>query len=227
MGTASGGAAAAAQVLPQGGVVAAPGGGALLGWSGQPMGLGLPPTGPRPSQSLQHRRGSVNSNSNSNRRGSSGRYRNSNGDNRNNNNNSGWTQVGSNGRPVRNNYGGPGGNGRGSGNMAPPFRSGRVVGSGGATNTSFRGAPLPRRDLFVSRVDPGAEESEIRNHILSLGITDFELNLISNGTAPFKSFKLIVNVRDKDTVMSPDVWPEGVCIKRYRERVNRDNYLNF
>ena len=196
--------AAATQVQSQGGAVTSTGGGsAPRGRSGQPLGLGIPPSGP-------HRRGSFNSSSGGNRRGSSG-----------------WTQVGRNGRPVRNNYGGNGRvNGRGSGTAVPSYRSGRVIGSGNATNTSFRGAPLPKRDLFIYRVRPDTNESDIENHLIALGVTDFELTLISHVNAPYKSFKLIVNVNDKEAIMSPNVWPKGVCIKRFRERVNRDQYYN-
>ena len=81
--------------------------------------------------------------------------------------------------------------------------------------------------LFLSRIDSEAEEQETREHLNSIGVIDFELSLISNETAPFKSFKLIVNLPDKDKVMSPNVWPAGVCIQRYRVRVNRDQYSDY
>ena len=170
--------------------------------------LGRAPPAHPPHQPQQHR-GSGNSNS------SGHRY---------SNGNDNWTRIGRDGKPVRN------GQQRvrdsWNGNQ-PPTRSGRVFGSGTATNTSFRGAPPPKRDLFVSRVDPDTEEQDIINHLNNLGVMNFELYPISRENAPFKSFKLIVNLPDKDIVMSPDVWPQDVCIQRYRERVNRDHYSNY
>ena len=108
----------------------------------------------------------------------------------------------------------------------PPSRSGRVLGNGNTTSSSFRGAPPPKRHLFLSRVDPIAEEAEIRDHINSIGIIDYELTLISHETAPFKSFKLVINLPDMDIAMSPNNWPRDVCIQRFRERVIRDQHLN-
>ena len=102
-----------------------------------------------------------------------------------------------------------------------------MIGSGSVTNSSFRGAPIPKRDLFISRVRPDTNELDINNHIISLGVTDFVLQLISHEDTPYKSFKLTVNVSDKEFFMSPNIWPVGVCIKRFRYRVNRDHYSNY
>ena len=41
--------------------------------------------------------------------------------------------------------------------------------------------------------------------------------------APFKSFKLSVDVKDMDTVMGPTYWPSGVCVERWHNRNKREN----
>ena len=181
------------------------------GWSGQSLGLRKQSYGgpsQKYQQSRQHR-GSVSSN------GQSHRY-----DSGKNN----WNKVDRYGKPIYNKSQHSTSGWSGSN---PPFRSGRILGSGVATNTSFRGAPPPKRDLLLSRVASDVIEQDIIDHLNSIGVRDFELKLISNENSIFKSYKLIVNVQDKDTLMSPDVWPPNVCIKRYRERVySRDQYFN-
>ena len=247
--TPSGDVAAANQVQSQVSAVTATGGGASRGWSGQPLGLSVPPPGPHQTGSSNsssggnrrdvpppgpNHRGSVNSSSGGSRRdvpppgpNHRGIFNSSRDGNRggsSNRNRNDWTQVSRNGRPIRNNYNG---NRHGNGTVLPPYRSGRVIGSGSGTNTSFRGAPIPKRDLFISRIRPEVLELDIKNHIMALGVTDFELQLMSHEDHPYKSFKLTVNVLDKDSLMTPSIWPEGVCIKRFRYPVNRDHYSNY
>ena len=107
-------------------------------------------------------------------------------------------------------------------------RGGRVLGT--ATNTSFRGAPPPKRDFLISRVDSSTDEHDIRDFLYFNAINNFDLIQVSHVNALFKSYKLSVNLPDKDIVLSPDMWPKNVCVQRFRERGNRgynSNYSNY
>ena len=83
----------------------------------------------------------------------------------------------------------------------------------------LEGAPPPGRDFFLSRVK-NTDDEAVKNYIESKGITVRELIRVSNVNAKYKSFKLSVCKDNKDKVMSPELWPQGVCIEKWRSRAN-------
>ena len=90
---------------------------------------------------------------------------------------------------------------------------------GSATNhTSFRGAPPPKINFFLSRIQHTARYQEIVEYITYHGISDFELTQVSNTDSKYKSYKLSVDVRDKELIMDPSVWPAGVVIEKWRQK---------
>ena len=95
------------------------------------------------------------------------------------------------------------------------------------THTSFQGAPPPKIDFFLSRVQSTAKYQEVLQYITFHGITDFELTQVSNADSKFKSFKLSVDVRDKYKVMDPSVWPTGVAIEKWRSKMNSYNSHSY
>ena len=195
------------------------------GWSGQPLGLGQAPSG-RPPPNTQHQRGNNNTNGSGNRHDGGNNQNGGNkqyGDNRNNNNGDGnWTKIGKNGRPIR------AGNQQGKNIFQQQqSRSGRIIGSGNPRNAQFRGAPPPKRDFFLSRLGPETEEHAIIDYLKRNGISDVQLTQLSHPTSSNKSYKLTVNLPDKDTVMSSQLWPENVCIKKYKPRVNSGQNHNL
>ena len=85
----------------------------------------------------------------------------------------------------------------------------------------LEGAPLPKRDFFLSRVIKGTDDDVIKNYLLDKGIQDVELKVVSNVSAKYKSYKLSVNVDSKDKIMHADLWPRGICIQKWIEKRNR------
>ena len=129
--------------------------------------------------------------------------------------------MGRNGKPVKPNppLGQPGRGVRHRHAGDNPGRDGgrwRVQGS--ATSDMFNGAPPPRRDFFLSRVVSTTDDQVIKDYIRDKGINNFELQLVSNENAIFKSYKLSVYAGDKNKVLSFDIWPQGVCIEKWRKR---------
>ena len=57
-------------------------------------------------------------------------------------------------------------------------------------------------------------------------MSNYKLVLASKEGAPFKSYKLTVDLPDKSILMSEGVWPERICIQTYRERVVRNHQSN-
>lgn len=118
-----------------------------------------------------------------------------------------WTLIGRDGKPAL---------------ARPPQhrRRGRIQGS--AESSTLRGAPPPKRDLFISRVHSDTDDEGFRKYIQEKGIQDFDIALVSNENARFKSFKLSVTIKDVDKLMSPEMWPFGVCVQKWR--VRRSDY---
>ena len=75
----------------------------------------------------------------------------------------------------------------------------------------------------MSRVDPTAEKEEIENYITSNGISDFEFVQLSHENSLYKSFKLSIDIHDRDVVLNPAMWPKGVSIRKFRMRYDSDD----
>ena len=89
---------------------------------------------------------------------------------------------------------------------------------GSVQSDVIRGAPPPKRDFFISRVLPQTRDTDFRNFINDNVVKNFDLTLTSNVNAKFKSYRLSVDVIDKDRIFRPEVWPLGVKIQRWRLR---------
>ncbi|CAL4127531.1 unnamed protein product, partial [Meganyctiphanes norvegica] len=119
--------------------------------------------------------------------------------------------------------------GQWSDSQVPPRGGGR---GHTTTNTNFQGAspPLPKMDFLISRVYPSTDEQKIRECLYFHGIIDFDLFQVSHVNSQFKSYKLSVKLPDKDIVLSPDMWPDGVCVQRLGEDGSRgynSTYSNY
>ena len=78
----------------------------------------------------------------------------------------------------------------------------------------------------MSRVDPTALQEDIINYIASNGVSNFEFVQLSHEESLYESFKLTVDIRDRDTILNPTLWPEGVSIKKWKVRYDNDRYDN-
>ena len=78
--------------------------------------------------------------------------------------------------------------------------------------------------LFVFRVDKGVSEDDIKTYLSEENITDTWVQCDSHADARAKSFRVNVNNKDKDKVMSSDFWPDGMaCRLFYQKRKNDAN----
>ena len=106
------------------------------------------------------------------------------------------------------------------------FRRQRKRVQGSREGEALEGAPPPKRDYFLSRVKKETDDEVIINYIVSKGIENPDLKLVSNVDAKYKSYKLSVFLEYKDKVMCADMWPRGVCIERWMEKSYRKGNNN-
>ena len=90
-------------------------------------------------------------------------------------------------------------------------------------NSRFNGAPLPKRQVFVYRVQKPCDESDLVAHIdaLNLNVGNYEVKCVSHQDAKYLSFTIDCNVNAFKVLMKEDIWPSGVCVRRYHPPPSR------
>ena len=101
----------------------------------------------------------------------------------------------------------------GSNNSGYRRRSGFM---GKSSTGVLRAGPLPVRDFFVSRIQKEEGVEEVRAHMSGHNIMARDIVAKNNPDSKFNSFKVSVNVVDAEKFNNPDVWPVGVCVRRWR-----------
>lgn len=89
----------------------------------------------------------------------------------------------------------------------------RVV-QGSKSGGRIRGAPS-HRDVFVYRLLPETTTDLLTKHIEDEGISVHNIDCISNPNAKYKSFKVQINLADNDKMFNPDMWPEGIRVRKF------------
>ena len=81
----------------------------------------------------------------------------------------------------------------------------------------FRGAPVPQKSLFISRVEKETTLDDLTSYIndLRLDVKVDKIELISHVNARCNSFRLDLSARDFEKLMNPDLWPDNTCVRRF------------
>ena len=87
----------------------------------------------------------------------------------------------------------------------------------------FRGAPPPKRFVFVSRVQKNCGEKDIVDHVekmnsdldLKLSFKEFDVKCVSHVDAKFKSFCVTCSIDDYAALMDEKVWPHDVYVSKF------------
>ena len=94
-------------------------------------------------------------------------------------------------------------------------RRGRQRIQGTVAGSKVRGAPEPRRELFIYRVLPTTDDDIMRDWIVDLKVNIQDFQRMSHNDSKYKSFKLTVSLQEYMYLFNPGLWPEGVCIGKY------------
>ena len=97
-----------------------------------------------------------------------------------------------------------------------------VMGTASPSSTSIKGAPHPRKEFFVFRLEKSTSTEHLLNFVREKGIKPVDAVEVSHPHAKFKSFKLTVEVSDVDRVLDSDCWPRGIGVRRYRPSRSSD-----
>ena len=89
---------------------------------------------------------------------------------------------------------------------------------GSLQNGPIEGAPPPRRDFFLSRIKRDTDVESLQTFIQEKGIKVYDIQIVSHANAKFNSYRVSVDVNDKDKMLVPEIWPQGVCIEKWRNK---------
>ena len=125
--------------------------------------------------------------------------------------------------------GGVGGGGRDNGPPPKPdpyqwnkvqkrSKRGRKVTYGNrATAGGLAGAPLPIRQIWVSRLHKGSIQ-HVKNYMKDNNVQVHNIEKVSHEQAKFSSYKISISVLDMDWVFDEAFWPNGVKCQVWRNR---------
>jgi hypothetical protein len=96
----------------------------------------------------------------------------------------------------------------------------KVVKGVATSSGPLKGAQIRtlNRDLFVYRVDKSVDISVLEQHVVDKGFTVLGINCVSHDDAKYKSFQLSVPISEYAGLFDGDIWPEGICVRRFRPR---------
>jgi hypothetical protein len=77
-------------------------------------------------------------------------------------------------------------------------------------------------DLFVFRVNAAVRETELAEDIEAQGPKILEITRMSPAERSTYSDRVVLECLDSRKVLRSDFWPEGVCVRRFRQPRNRD-----
>lgn len=76
--------------------------------------------------------------------------------------------------------------------------------------------------LYVSRFAPETSTEDVKSYIENKGLTTVNIEILKPfKETPFKTFKIMIQQSDIQTVMNNDFWPQGTVFRRFREAAVR------
>ena len=70
-------------------------------------------------------------------------------------------------------------------------------------------------DAFVYRVHNDTTDNDLKEFIESEGVEMFDFEKQSNESAFTQSFRIRFQTDDYNKVMSPEFWPQGICVRKF------------
>lgn len=65
---------------------------------------------------------------------------------------------------------------------------------------------------------------DVENLLNNLNIKYSDLTLLKRKHNFFQSFSFAVNIKDKENILNPNIWPEGIIVNRLIKPKNENNH---
>ena len=92
----------------------------------------------------------------------------------------------------------------------------KIIGCGNGSTSGLKGAPLPQKKIWISRVVEGNEKmitDFLKENQVSISCSE----KVSHPDAKFASFKISIGAQDLGKVMDSNFWPDGIVCQVWRE----------
>ncbi|XP_041374707.1 uncharacterized protein LOC121387610 [Gigantopelta aegis] len=97
--------------------------------------------------------------------------------------------------------------------VGPKRKKPVVIGT--AQSSALRGVKSTPVPVFVTRLAPGTKESDILDYVRSVLGIDVWCEKLRTRYDTYSSFKILVDSKNIDKLMSPNVWPEEVLVRKF------------
>jgi len=93
----------------------------------------------------------------------------------------------------------------------------KITGTSGALNSNLTAASQLERslDIFVGGCSLQSTTDDISNHLTAMNITVRDLSSLDTKATWYRAYKLTVQACDRDKLMVPEAWPEGIFVRKY------------
>ena len=99
-----------------------------------------------------------------------------------------------------------------------------TYGNGMATG-GLSGAPLPVRQIWVSRLTSGSNQ-RVKEYIENRNVKVLNIEKVSHNEAKYSSYKVTISVADKNNVFDQLFWPTGVKCQWWYDRTPEPDVNN-
>ena len=70
-------------------------------------------------------------------------------------------------------------------------------------------------DIFVGGCDKNSSEEGIKKHCENLGIQLMKIEQLTTRSEWYKAYKISMKATDREKLMLPDSWPQGIFVRKY------------
>ena len=70
-------------------------------------------------------------------------------------------------------------------------------------------------DIFVGGCDKNSNEDGIKRHCATLGIQSIKIEQLTTRSEWYKAYKISMKATDREKLMLPDSWPQGIFVRKY------------
>ena len=95
-----------------------------------------------------------------------------------------------------------------------PQRRDYITGSRNAGESSLTGVPR-QFDLFIGGCSLNCTEDDLKSYCSSIGVTPKACTNLETKASWYTAFKITVAEAQRDKLMSPDLWPEGIFLRKF------------
>ena len=94
----------------------------------------------------------------------------------------------------------------------------RLLGASGSSTTRGLVGASYGVDIWIGRIERGTVTS-VKKHLTNKRVYPLSVIKTSHDNAQFHSFRIKINNKNVNTVLKASFWPDGMAVRRWKEKV--------